>query len=107
MQEVGLGILSKVYKACPGTGMPTVWSCARTGVGLRQRAEADWSFLSCLGLCSGSQRRCETLSKAAAGNVDFTSPLMRRLRVIFRTKPDKKILRPVLSEAVSSLLSSS
>lgn len=84
-----------------------LWSCAHTDVALHQCAKAEQHSLSCLDLCSGRQRRCETFCKAVAGNVDFTSLLMRKLRVIFRIKQDRKIQRPVLSEVVSSLPSSS
>lgn len=57
-----------------------------------QRTEAELSSLSCLRLCSGSQRGCEIFCEAAAGNVQvFTSLLVRKQRVLLEWSRTEKL----------------
>lgn len=71
-------------------------------------ARWSWAELPLVSVFSGSKGRCETFCEAAAGNAeDFTSLFMRRLRVFFRIKQDRKPVRPVLGKAVSSFPASS
>ena len=70
-----LGTVIKVSKACLEP------ECSLRGPPPPPGGSA--SSLSCLGLCSRSQRRCETFHEAATGNAgNFTSLLMRRLKMV-------------------------